>query len=96
MIHSKTEHIASGIGFQTNQMLLNTNILSEFHPEINKSTKCNDVQQAGYCPHGLFCAFAHVECKYRSAAGEVRTVVCMWGLSLYDFRNPGNTIGISW
>lgn len=33
----------------------------QFHPEIYKSTKCNDVQQAGYCPRGLFCAFAHVE-----------------------------------
>lgn len=36
----------------------------QFHPEIYKSTKCNDVQQAGYCPRGLFCAFAHVERKY--------------------------------
>lgn len=35
----------------------------QFHPEIYKSTKCNDVQQAGYCPRGLFCAFAHVERK---------------------------------
>lgn len=33
----------------------------QFHPEIYKSTKCNDVQQAGYCPRGVFCAFAHVE-----------------------------------
>ncbi|XP_037964626.2 RING finger protein unkempt [Plutella xylostella] len=33
----------------------------QFHPEIYKSTKCNDVQQAGYCPRALFCAFAHVE-----------------------------------
>ncbi|CAG9786373.1 unnamed protein product [Diatraea saccharalis] len=36
----------------------------QFHPEIYKSTKCNDVQQAGYCPRGLFCAFAHVERKH--------------------------------
>lgn len=36
----------------------------QFHPEIYKSTKCNDVQQAGYCPRGLFCAFAHVEREY--------------------------------
>lgn len=35
----------------------------QFHPEIYKSTKCNDVQQAGYCPRGVFCAFAHVERK---------------------------------
>ncbi|XP_036268411.1 RING finger protein unkempt homolog isoform X1 [Pipistrellus kuhlii] len=33
----------------------------QFHPEIYKSTKCNDMQQAGSCPRGPFCAFAHVE-----------------------------------
>ncbi|KAF6198806.1 hypothetical protein GE061_006829 [Apolygus lucorum] len=33
----------------------------QFHPEIYKSTKCNDVQTAGYCPRGVFCAFAHVD-----------------------------------
>ncbi|KAH8351029.1 hypothetical protein KR084_007564 [Drosophila pseudotakahashii] len=33
----------------------------QFHPEIYKSTKCNEVQQAGYCPRSVFCAFAHVE-----------------------------------
>lgn len=37
----------------------------QFHPEIYKSTKCNDVQQAGYCPRSVFCAFAHVEREYR-------------------------------
>ncbi|GFG31266.1 hypothetical protein Cfor_03270 [Coptotermes formosanus] len=36
----------------------------QFHPEIYKSTKCNDVQTAGYCPRGVFCAFAHVERKF--------------------------------
>ena len=38
----------------------------QFHPEIYKSTKCNDVQQAGYCPRGVYCAFAHVdrECTF--------------------------------
>lgn len=36
----------------------------QFHPEIYKSTKCNDVQQAGYCPRGVFCAFAHIDRKY--------------------------------
>lgn len=34
----------------------------QFHPEIYKSTKCNDVQQQGYCPRSVFCAFAHVQC----------------------------------
>ncbi|EDO48025.1 predicted protein, partial [Nematostella vectensis] len=33
----------------------------QFHPEIYKSTKCNDMQQTGYCPRGPFCAFAHVD-----------------------------------
>lgn len=33
----------------------------QFHPEIYKSSKCNDMVQTGYCPRGLFCAFAHVE-----------------------------------
>lgn len=36
----------------------------QFHPEIYKSTKCNDVQQQGYCPRSVFCAFAHVQCKF--------------------------------
>uniref|UniRef100_A0A5K3F1L9 C3H1-type domain-containing protein n=1 Tax=Mesocestoides corti TaxID=53468 RepID=A0A5K3F1L9_MESCO len=31
----------------------------QFHPEIYKSTKCNDVLSSGYCPRGPFCAFAH-------------------------------------
>uniref|UniRef100_A0A8C6LQX4 Unk like zinc finger n=1 Tax=Nothobranchius furzeri TaxID=105023 RepID=A0A8C6LQX4_NOTFU len=29
----------------------------QFHPEIYKSTKCNDKRQTGYCPRGPFCAF---------------------------------------
>ncbi|XP_066917265.1 RING finger protein unkempt-like isoform X2 [Clytia hemisphaerica] len=33
----------------------------QFHPEIYKSTKCNDMQQTGQCPRGPFCAFAHIE-----------------------------------
>ncbi|XP_013885057.1 RING finger protein unkempt homolog [Austrofundulus limnaeus] len=33
----------------------------QFHPEIYRSTKCNDMQQCGSCPRGPFCAFAHVE-----------------------------------
>lgn len=33
----------------------------QFHPEIYKSTKCNDKVQTGKCPRGAFCAFAHVE-----------------------------------
>lgn len=33
----------------------------QFHPEIYKSSKCNDMVQTGYCPRGQFCAFAHLE-----------------------------------
>ncbi|XP_052265444.1 RING finger protein unkempt-like isoform X2 [Dreissena polymorpha] len=33
----------------------------QFHPEIYKSTKCNDMVQTNFCPRGAFCAFAHVE-----------------------------------
>ncbi|GAA47820.1 RING finger protein unkempt homolog [Clonorchis sinensis] len=33
----------------------------QFHPEIYKSTKCNDVINSGYCPRGPFCAFAHCD-----------------------------------
>ncbi|CAH8585551.1 unnamed protein product [Dicrocoelium dendriticum] len=35
----------------------------QFHPEIYKSTKCNDVINSGYCPRGPFCAFAHSNCE---------------------------------
>lgn len=33
--------------------------------QIYKSTKCNDMKQTGYCPRGPFCAFAHVESKFK-------------------------------
>ncbi|XP_072028240.1 LOW QUALITY PROTEIN: putative E3 ubiquitin-protein ligase UNKL [Amphiura filiformis] len=39
----------------------------QFHPEIYKSTKCNDMQQTGYCPRGPFCAFAHVDQEMSTA-----------------------------
>uniref|UniRef100_A0A8C5EYS6 C3H1-type domain-containing protein n=1 Tax=Gopherus evgoodei TaxID=1825980 RepID=A0A8C5EYS6_9SAUR len=38
----------------------------QFHPEIYKSTKCNDIRQTGYCPRGPFCAFAHIESEYEN------------------------------
>ncbi|XP_003425481.1 putative E3 ubiquitin-protein ligase UNKL isoform X1 [Nasonia vitripennis] len=44
-----------------NCVYCHTRTEQQFHPEIYKSTKCNDVQQAGYCPRGVFCAFAHVD-----------------------------------
>uniref|UniRef100_A0A671UGC1 Unk like zinc finger n=1 Tax=Sparus aurata TaxID=8175 RepID=A0A671UGC1_SPAAU len=42
----------------------------QFHPEIYKSTKCNDMRQTGYCPRGPFCAFAHVESKSKCPVSE--------------------------
>lgn len=38
----------------------------QFHPEIYKSTKCNDILQTQYCPRGPFCAFAHKEHEMQS------------------------------
>lgn len=35
-----------------------------FHPEMYKSTKCYNLEQAGYCLHGIFCAFAHDDRMY--------------------------------
>lgn len=42
-------------------MYCHTRTEQQFHPEIYKSSKCNDVQQSGYCPRGAFCAFAHLD-----------------------------------
>ncbi|KAI7697131.1 RING finger protein unkempt, partial [Sarcoptes scabiei] len=42
----------------------------QFHPEIYKSTKCNDVQQSGHCPRGPFCAFGHSESNEEIAAAR--------------------------
>jgi E3 ubiquitin-protein ligase UNKL len=44
----------------------------QFHPEIYKSTKCNDVQQQGYCPRSVFCAFAHVQCELKLEFGFLK------------------------
>lgn len=44
----------------------------QFHPEIYKSTKCNDVQQQGYCPRSVFCAFAHVQCEFELLFAPLR------------------------
>jgi len=42
----------------------------QFHPEIYKSTKCNDIQNTSYCPRGAFCAFAHLEQESLDAGPE--------------------------
>ncbi|XP_015590749.1 putative E3 ubiquitin-protein ligase UNKL isoform X9 [Cephus cinctus] len=54
----------------------------QFHPEIYKSTKCNDVQQAGYCPRGVFCAFAHVDQEMSLARDMAVPIEC--GTNLAD------------
>uniref|UniRef100_A0A8K9XKG3 Unk like zinc finger n=1 Tax=Oncorhynchus mykiss TaxID=8022 RepID=A0A8K9XKG3_ONCMY len=47
----------------------------QFHPEIYKSTKCNDMRQTGYCPRGPFCAFAHVESnEWGSSAHSISSI----------------------
>ncbi|KAK7112115.1 RING finger protein unkempt homolog [Littorina saxatilis] len=45
----------------------------QFHPEIYKSTKCNDMVQTGTCPRGAFCAFAHVEHEMTSERDVLAT-----------------------
>uniref|UniRef100_A0A8C7GZC4 Unk like zinc finger n=1 Tax=Oncorhynchus kisutch TaxID=8019 RepID=A0A8C7GZC4_ONCKI len=52
----------------------------QFHPEIYKSTKCNDMRQTGYCPRGPFCAFAHVE----------KCPVSEWGSSAHSISSINN------
>ncbi|RUS82073.1 hypothetical protein EGW08_010150 [Elysia chlorotica] len=53
----------------------------QFHPEIYKSTKCNDMVQTNCCPRGAFCAFAHVEQEITS----VRDVLSLSNNSLAAF-----------
>jgi len=43
----------------------------QFHPEIYKSTKCNDIQNTSYCPRGAFCAFAHIEQEGLEAGADL-------------------------
>lgn len=40
-------------------MYCHTRTEQQFHPEIYKSTKCNDMASQSYCPRGVYCAFAH-------------------------------------
>lgn len=44
----------------------------QFHPEIYKSTKCNDMLQHGYCPRGPFCAFAHTDKELHADRSDVK------------------------
>lgn len=69
-----------------------------FFFKIYKSTKCNDMRQTGYCPRGPFCAFAHVESKWRFISTFqrwekkenrefTRTVCFCFVLFVLSFRN---------
>ena len=51
----------------------------QFHPEIYKSTKCNDIQNTSYCPRGAFCAFAHVDRKYNFYKTNLKLTNNWWG-----------------
>nr|XP_045594519.1 RING finger protein unkempt homolog isoform X4 [Procambarus clarkii] len=55
----------------------------QFHPEIYKSTKCNDIQQNGYCPRGAFCAFAHQDQEMTQVRENAASENCT-GTSLAD------------
>ncbi|XP_059490374.1 RING finger protein unkempt isoform X2 [Neocloeon triangulifer] len=43
----------------------------QFHPEIYKSTFCNDVQQNSHCPRSAFCAFAHGDGEMANARNVI-------------------------
>lgn len=49
------------------------------HHQIYKSTKCNDIQQTGYCPRGPFCAFAHNDGKMITYDNPVTSHMCCSG-----------------
>uniref|UniRef100_A0A8C5BT53 C3H1-type domain-containing protein n=1 Tax=Gadus morhua TaxID=8049 RepID=A0A8C5BT53_GADMO len=60
----------------------------QFHPEIYKSTKCNDMQQSGSCPRGPFCAFAHIE-RGGGGGGPTGEPLSPWGREGGYGRAPG-------
>ncbi|XP_053783783.1 putative E3 ubiquitin-protein ligase UNKL isoform X5 [Desmodus rotundus] len=63
----------------------------QFHPEIYKSTKCNDMRQTGYCPRGPFCAFAHVEKNLGMASDWGCRDLTPTSSSAASSGPPGNT-----
>uniref|UniRef100_T1K2F6 C3H1-type domain-containing protein n=1 Tax=Tetranychus urticae TaxID=32264 RepID=T1K2F6_TETUR len=62
----------------------------QFHPEIYKSTKCNDMQQTNYCPRGPFCAFAHIE-NEMSAARDLNMDISTDLATLLSSKLPPTT-----
>lgn len=39
----------------------------QFHIDVYKSSTCNDIVRAGYCPRGVFCAFSHADVETETA-----------------------------
>ncbi|CAL8071354.1 unnamed protein product [Calicophoron daubneyi] len=66
----------------------------QFHPEIYKSTKCNDVINSGYCPRGPFCAFAHCDSEM-TIGRDFLTKLQQDQLSVSNaVSSPGETLGL--
>ncbi|NXH21919.1 UNK protein, partial [Bucco capensis] len=62
----------------------------QFHPEIYKSTKCNDMRQTGYCPRGPFCAFAHLQRTHLCSANEWSSSLNSTNSITYSSGQSGN------
>ncbi|XP_071964395.1 putative E3 ubiquitin-protein ligase UNKL isoform X2 [Antedon mediterranea] len=78
-----------------NCLYCHTRTEQQFHPEIYKSTKCNDMQQTGYCPRGPFCAFAHVDQEMSNAKNileELNAPEVSMTSKLSLFQAPATTI----
>ncbi|XP_061411500.1 putative E3 ubiquitin-protein ligase UNKL isoform X1 [Lethenteron reissneri] len=59
----------------------------QFHPEIYKSTKCNDMQQLAFCPRGPFCAFAHLDQVHLADSTEP-ALICAQAPSRQSLASP--------
>lgn len=70
----------------------------QFHPEIYKSTKCNDMLEHGYCPRAVFCAFAHHDSElhvqripyYRSSENPSAPISMLPGSLTDTNSSPGS------
>lgn len=70
----------------------------QFHPEIYKSTKCNDMVQTNCCPRGPFCAFAHVEHEMttqRDIAAQGSTILAAMISNLLPQSSVTATLALS-
>ncbi|XP_027626831.1 putative E3 ubiquitin-protein ligase UNKL isoform X2 [Tupaia chinensis] len=68
----------------------------QFHPEVYKSTQCNDMRQTGHCPRGPFCAFAHVDKSLGMAHGwGCRTLTSATSSSATSGQPGHNPLAVS-